>query len=91
MKVTKTRKPANDAPTANACVAPPLAASLAMVVPPCRELAMPVDFAEANTVRVATTANSSEPAIEISNVRRRTRRMSSALMMRFIAHLLARA
>src|SRR3954447_19224989 len=87
MNVTNTRKPANEAPTANACVAPPLPASCASVVPPRRELAIPAVFAEANTVRVVTTANTSAAASATSTVRRRTSRISSALMIRFIAHL----
>ena len=90
MNVTKTRKPANEAPTANASVPPPLAGELGEGGAALSRVAMPVDFADANTVRVATTAKSSEPAIAISNVRRRTSRMSSALMMRVIVHLLAR-
>ena len=63
---------------------------LGKVVPPCRELAMPLDFADANTVRVATTANSSEPAIAIRNVRRRTSRMQFGLDDPLIVHLPAR-
>ena len=55
MNVTKTRKPTNEAPMANASVPPPAEASWAIVVPP-RAAGGPLSLAAANTASVATTA-----------------------------------
>ena len=50
MNVTNTRKPTNEAPTANASVPPPSPASAASVVPPWREAGAASTAADENTV-----------------------------------------
>jgi hypothetical protein len=83
MKVTKTKKPTKEAPTAKASVPPPVPARAARLVPPPRRLERPVPDASAveNTDRAATSENSRQPAAVISSVRRWTSRSSSALMI----------
>ena len=78
MNVTNTKNPTNDAPTANAWVPPPFPASAANVVPDRRDGMPDEDWAEENTVSVATVEKRSAAAPATSIVRRRTSRSSSA-------------
>ena len=65
--VTKTRKPTNDAPTANASVPPPVPVSEARVVAALRDR-NPVSRAVENTARLAITAKIAAAAIPASTV-----------------------